>query len=222
MKAYLEKVGFEFVGSQFVDMVPKAPPTTQLAWLKDHKVDLALGCMINPGSQPTIKEAVRLGMGPDLAYKITFGFAYPAHLQVFAPAMGQDGNGVLVAGDFCALDAAVDGIKFANSMQDKYRPNDRVAHVMYLCGIVEGMTQVEALRLASLQVDPAKLTSADVLEKGFQQIKDFSTGGILITNLTYGPGDPEGVDEVRLQQVQNGAIVELGSFPLRHLVPAAK
>ena len=222
MKAYLEKVGFEFVGSQFVDMVPKAPPTTQLAWLKDHKVDLALGCMINPGSQPTIKEAVRLGMGPDLAYKITFGFAYPAHLQVFAPAMGQDGNGVLVAGDFCALDAAVDGIKFANLMQDKYRPNDRVAHVMYLCGIVEGMTQVEALRLASLQVDPAKLTSADVLEKGFQQIKDFSTGGILITNLTYGPGDPEGVDEVRLQQVQNGAIVELGSFPLRHLVPAAK
>jgi branched-chain amino acid transport system substrate-binding protein len=219
MQAYLEGIGFEFVGAQFVDMVPTAPPTTQLAWLKDNGVDLALGCMINPGSQPTIKEAVRLGMGPDLDYKITFGFAYPAHLQVFAPAMGEEGNGVVVAGDFCALDADVDGIAFANEMQDTYRPNDRVTHVMYLCGIVEAMTQVEALRLASLEVDPAELTSVDVLEKGFQQIKDFSTGGILISNLTYGPGDPEGVDEVRLQQVQNGTIVEIGSYPLRHIIP---
>ena len=222
LQAYLESIGYNFVGEQLVDMVPTAPPTTQLAWLKDNKVDLALGIMINPGSQPTIKEATRLGMGPDLAYKITFGFAYPAHLQVFVPAMGAEGNGVVVAGDFCALDADVDGIAFANVMQDTYRPNDKVSHVMYLCGIIEAMTQVEALRLASLEVNPADLTSQDVLEKGFQQIKDFSTGGILITNLTYGPGDPEGVDEVRLQQVQNGAIVEIGSYPLRHLIPAAQ
>ncbi len=219
MQAYLEKLGYEFVGAQYVPMVPTAPPTTQLAWLKENKVDLALGLMINPGSQPTIKEAVRLGMGPDQAYKITFGFGYPAHLQVFAPAMGEQGNGVVVAGDFAAWESNAEGVAFANEMQAKYRPNDKVTHVMYLCGIVEAMTQVEALRLASTQVDPAKLTSADVLEKGFQQIKDLSTGGILVTNLTYGPGDPEGVDEVRLQQVQGGKIVELGSYPLRGIVP---
>jgi ABC-type branched-subunit amino acid transport system substrate-binding protein len=220
MKAYLEEAGYEFVGAQFVPMVPTAPPTTQLAWLKDNNVDLALGVMINPGSQPTIKEAVRLGMGPDLDYKITFGFGYPAHLQVFVPAMGEQGDGVVVAGDFAAMDAPIDGIAFANEMQEKYRPSDKVSHVMYLCGIVEAMTQVEALRLASEQVDPAQLTSADVLEKGFQQIKDFSTGDILITNLTYGPDDPEGVDEVRLQQAQGGKVVELGSYPLRGIIPA--
>src|SRR5450759_323696 len=61
MKAYLVQLGYEFVGAQFVPMVPTAPPTTQLARLKDNKVDLALGVMINPGTQPTIKEAVRLG-----------------------------------------------------------------------------------------------------------------------------------------------------------------
>ena len=222
LQAYLESIGYNFVGEQLVEMVPTAPPTTQLAWLKDNKVDLALGIMINPGSQPTIKEATRLGMGPDLEYKITFGFAYPAHLQVFVPAMGAEGNGVVVAGDFCALDADNDGIAFANTMQDTYRPNKKVSHVMYLCGIIEAMTQVEALRLASLEVNPADLTSQDVLEKGFHQIKDFSTGGILITSLTYGPGDPEGVDEVRLQQAQDGKIVEIGSYPLRHLLPAAQ
>jgi ABC-type branched-subunit amino acid transport system substrate-binding protein len=67
MQAYLEKLGFEFMGAQFVPMVPSSPPTTQLAWLKEKGVDLALGVMINAGTQPTIKEAVRLGMGTDQA-----------------------------------------------------------------------------------------------------------------------------------------------------------
>ena len=105
MKAYLEKIGYEFAGAQFVPMVPTAPPTTQLAWLKDNKVDLTLGVMINAGTQPTIGEAVRLGMGPGLEYNITFAFGNPAHLQIFLPDMGATGNGVVVAGDFCALDA---------------------------------------------------------------------------------------------------------------------
>jgi branched-chain amino acid transport system substrate-binding protein len=219
MQAYLEELGYEFAGAQFVPMVPTAPPTTQLAWLKDNGVDLALGAVINPTSQPTIKEAVRLGMGPDLEYKITFGFGNPAHLQVFVPAMGETGNGVVVAGDVCAQDADVDGVKFANLLQDTYRPNDKVTHVMYLDGIIEAMTQVEALRLASMAVSPSELTSQDVLEQGFWQIKDFSTGGLTVTNLFYGEDDPEGLDEVRLQQAQAGKIVELGSKPVRNIIP---
>jgi hypothetical protein len=214
LQDYLTNLGFEFVGSQFVPMVPSSPPTTQLAWLKDNKVDLALGVMINSGTQPTIKEAVRLGMGPDLAYKITFGFGNPAHLQIFVPAMGTTGNGVVVAGDFCAQDANVDGIKFANDLQTKYRPDKKVTNVMYLDGVIEAMTQVEAIRLACTQVSPDKVTAADVLQKGFLQIKDFSTGGITITPLTYGVGLREGITKIRLQQVQNGAIAEIGSFPL--------
>jgi hypothetical protein len=222
MQAYLEKLGFEFMGAQFVPMVPSSPPTTQLAWLKEKGVDLALGVMINAGTQPTIKEAVRLGMGTEQAYKITFGFGNPAHLQIFVPSMGETGNGVVVAGDFCAQDADNDGIKFANMLQDTYRSNAKIKNVMYLDGIIECMTQVEALRLASMAVDPSKLTSQDVLEKGFWQIKDLSTGGITVTNLTYGEGDNQGVDEVRIQQVQNGKIAEMGSFPLRNILPEAK
>src|SRR5210317_290809 len=34
MKAYLEKIGYEFVGIQYVPLVPTSPPTTQLTWLK--------------------------------------------------------------------------------------------------------------------------------------------------------------------------------------------
>jgi hypothetical protein len=222
MQAYLEKMGFEFVGAQFVPMVPTSPPTTQLAWLKDNKVDLALGVMINSGTQPTIKEATRMGMGPDLAYKITFGFAQPAHLQIFVPAMGESGNGVVVAGDFCAQDAQNDGVAFANLLQDTYRPNDKNGNVMYYSGIVEAMTQVEALRLAAAAGDPSTMTSADVVNNGFLQIKNLSTGDLTISPLTYGQGDVQGLDSIRLQQVQGGKIVEIGSKPMANIIPAPK
>jgi hypothetical protein len=220
MTAYLEGLGYEIVGSQYVPMVPTAPPTTQLMWLKENKVDLTFGCMINPGSQPTIKEAVRLDMGPHLGYKITFAFALPSHLQVFVPAMGELGNGVIVAGGYpsnwpttSADDSA--GIKFCHELQDKYRPDKPVTHVMYMHGVVEAMIQVEALRLAMPEVPVEELEPVDVLEQGFYQIKDFSTGGITSTPLTYGPGDIEGIDAIGVDQVQGGKIVRLGVWPCR-------
>src|SRR4030042_5851291 len=37
MEEYLKKAGYEFVGSQYVPLVPTAPPTTQLMWLKEKK-----------------------------------------------------------------------------------------------------------------------------------------------------------------------------------------
>ncbi len=224
MKTALEEMGFEFVGAQFVPLVASAAPTTQLAWLKDNRVDLALGLMVNPGSQPSIKEAVRLGMGVGQPYEITFAFGEPSHLQIMVPDLGATANGVVVAGDMCTFDADNEGAKFAEMLKDKYRAADKDKYnVMYLDGIVEAMTQVEALRLASQQVAPEDLTSEDVLEKGFRQIKGLDTGGITSTKLTYGEGDVYGVDAVRLQQAQDGKIVEIGSVPIKKsIVPAAK
>jgi ABC-type branched-subunit amino acid transport system substrate-binding protein len=222
LKAYLQKIGFEVVGSQYVPMVPTAPPTTQLMWLKQNKIDLTFGCMINPGAQPTIKEAVRLGMGPDKAYRITFGFALPAHLQVFVPAMGELGNGVVVVGGYPSQwpDVSkedVPGIKFCAELMKKYRPGKTVAHVMYPHGVVEAMIQVEALRLAMLKTPLEKLKPIDVLENGFYKIKNLSTGGITSTPLTFGPNKVEGIDAIRVQQVQKGKIVELGTYPTPHV-----
>jgi branched-chain amino acid transport system substrate-binding protein len=216
-EAYLTEMGYEFVGGQFVPLVPTAPPTTQLLWLKENNVDLALGVMINPGSQPTIKEAVRLGMGPHLDYKITFACATPSHLQVFLPAMGELGEGFVVGGGYPSWDDPAPGMVFADELQDMYRPDDKVTHIMYPHGVVEAMVQVEALRLAMQEVPGDELTSVDVLEYGFYRIKDFDTGGITSTPLTYGPGDIEGMDAVRVQQIQEGKIVEVGTWPLRHI-----
>ena len=215
---YVKKAGCEFAGSQYVPMVPKSPPTTQLMWLKKNKVDLAFGCMINPGSQPTVKEMVRLGMGPHLDYKITFGCATPSHLPVFATAMGELGDGFVVAGGFPTMaDLSTPGIKFCNEMQDKYRPGKRVTHIMYVAGIIEAMTQVEALRLTLEKVPFDKLTPRAVLENGFYKIKNLDTGDMSSTPLTYGPGDIEGVDAVRIDQLEKGKVVKKGVYPCHHL-----
>jgi len=218
MKAYLEKIGYEFVGTQYVPLVPTSPPTTQLTWLKKKGVDLALGVMINPGAQPTVKEMVRLGMGPYQSYKMTFGTAPPGHAAVFAAAMGELGDGYVCAGSFRPMDdLSTPGIKFCSDLQDKYRPGNRITHIMYEAGILEGMIQVDALRLAMEKTPFEKLTRRDVLEDGFYRIKNLDTGDISSTPLTYGKGDIEGVDKIRIDQVQKGKSVEVGIFPAHHI-----
>ena len=218
LEAYLKKRGYEFVGSQFVPLVPTSPPTTQLLWLKKNNVGLALGVMINPGSQPTVKEMVRLGMGPYHPYKMVFGVPAPGHTAVFTQAMGKLGDGYVCAGSFPPLDdLSTPGVKFCNDLQEKYRPNKPVTHIMYEAGIIECMIQVEALRLALKKVPFDKLTPRDVLEHGFYKIKKLGTGDLTSTPLTYGKGDIEGVDEVRVDQVQDGKVVKLGTWPCRHL-----
>jgi ABC-type branched-subunit amino acid transport system substrate-binding protein len=217
-RAYLEESGYDYVGEQYVPLVPTSPPTTQLLWLKQNKVDLALGVMINPGAQPTVKEMVRLDMGPDLGYKIAFGTASPGHAVVFAEALGEVGNGYLCAGSYPPLyDLSVPGISYCNDLQDSYRPDNRVTHIMYPHGVVEAMIQVEALRLAMQEVPIDELTPVDVLEFGFYMIKNLETGGITSTPLTFGPGDVIGMDEVLVQQVQGGKAVALGTWPLHNI-----
>lgn len=217
MEAYLKGLGYEFLGSQYVPLVPTAPPTTQLMWLKQNRVDLALGVMINPGSQPTVKEMVRLGMGPHLAYKIVLGVATPGHIAVFAPAMGELGDGYVCAGSFPNWDDPAPGVKFQIANQKKYHPQKFVSHIQYMGGTLEAMIQTEALRLAMQKVPFEKLKPADVLNHGFYQIKNLDTGDISSTPISYGPGKIEGVDAVRVDQLRKGKVVKVGVWPTRHL-----
>ncbi|MEW6669574.1 MAG: ABC transporter substrate-binding protein [Thermodesulfobacteriota bacterium] len=222
MKAYLEKIGYEFVGTQYVPLVPTSPPTTQLTWLKEKGVDLALGVMINAGAQPTVKEMVRLGMGPFRAHKMTFGTATPGHCAIFAPAMGELGDGYVCAGSFPNWDDPAPGVKFMIETQKKYHPDKLNYNIMYHGGMLEGMIQVEALRLALQAVPFEKLTRKDVLEKGFFKIKSLPTGDISSTPITYGEGDIEGVDQVRIDQVQKGKVVKVGLTPIRNIYTKKK
>jgi hypothetical protein len=217
MDAYLKKIGYEFVGIQYVPLIPATPPTTQLMWLKQNNVDLALGIMINPGAQPTVKEAVRLSMGPHLGYKIVFGFGGACPAAMFERDMGKLGDGVLISGSQPTWGRDLPGIKFSAELQKKYHPKKWVSDGSYFSGMAMVMAQVEALRLALRDTPPQKLTPRVVLEQGFHKIKNLDTGGMTSTPLTYGPGKIEGVDAGGVDQMQEGKAIRLGNWPCRHL-----
>jgi hypothetical protein len=154
-------------------------------------------------------------MGPDLEYKIVFGSPNTTQMGVFAPAMGELGNGFVTGGSFPPFDeVTTPGVRYCNELQDKY---GRATNTSFIGGLIEAMTQVEALRLALKEVPFDKLTPADVLEKGFYKIKNLETGGLSSTPLNYAPGKIEGVDGARLDQLQKGKIVKLGVWPCRHI-----
>ena len=217
MEAYLKNAGFEFVGTQYVPLVPTSPPTTQLMWLKQNKVDLALGIMINPGAQPTVKEMIRLDMGPNKPYKMTFACGTPAHIVPFADAMGELGDGFVVAGDYPPWEDAAPGVRGMVEIQKKYHPDKFVRHTQYMGGMIEAMTQLEALRLALEQTPLEKLKPVDVLNNGLYKIKNLDMGGITGSPITYGPGKVEGVDSVRVDQMVKGKIVNRGNFPCHNV-----
>jgi hypothetical protein len=129
--------------------------------------------------------------------------------------MGQTGNGVLVGGGYAPWEDTGDGIKFAKDLITKYEGGTMPAP-LYMGGLIEGMTQLEAIRLASLQKAVDQLVPADVLKNGFYQIKDLNVGG-LTPNLTYGPSYTQGVGQVVVEQDQNGKVVVLGLYPLHNL-----
>jgi hypothetical protein len=49
------------------------------------------------------------------------------------------------------------------------------------------------------------------------QIKNLETGGITSSPLTYAPGKIEGVDKVRIDQVQKGKVAKQGVYPLHNI-----
>jgi len=217
MSAYLKETGYEIVGTQYVPLTPVSPPTTELMWLKQNKVDLALGVMVIQGTQSTVKEMVRLDMGPNRGFKMVFATAHPTHIVQFAEGMGELGDGFVNAGGPPPWDGAEPGAKFAVELQKRYHPAKWVNATQYMGGVIEVMTQIEALRLAMLQTSLEKLKPIDVLNNGFFKIKNLDTGGMSATPLTYTRGKIEGVDSVRVDQQQKDKVVKLGFWSCRHL-----
>jgi hypothetical protein len=157
-------------------------------------------------------------MGPDREYKITFAIPNTTQMADFALGMGELGTGYVSAGSFPPYsETTTPGVAWCNDLQKKYRPGKPVASNVYMGGLIEALTQVEALRLALKAAPLERLKPVDVLKNGFYKIKNLDTGGLSSTHLTYGPGKIEGVDAVRVDQLQKGKIVKLGVWPCHHI-----
>ena len=227
MTAYLESIGYEVVlGCPKVPMVPSVPADTtpMLLWCKDNDIDLTLGAMLVVGASRTLTQADILGIGWNLAHDMTIGLCSPAHLTIYLRDTGAPGtvvgDGLVIAGSYPPWSDIGDGVEFCKTLMDTYGEGfSSSEHIMYQHGVVEAMIQVEAMRLAleNTGKQPADLTTKDVLNDGFFQITDLDTKGIIPTTISYGPGDVEGAETVRLDQGQSGYDVYLGAWSHRHV-----
>lgn len=227
MNDYLESIGYEVVlGCPAVPVVPPlaSDAAPMLSWCQDNDIDLTLGAMIVPGAVKTLTQAETMGIGWNLDYEMTIGLCSPAHLTIFLRDTGAPGtvvgNGLVIAGSYPPWNDTGDGVEFSKTLVNTYGEGfEDTLHIMYQHGVVEAMIQVEAIRLALINTGKTadELTSADILNDGFFQISGLDTGGIIPTDISYGPGDVEGAEEVRLDRNEDGVDVHLGSWPLRHV-----
>lgn len=228
MNNYLTSKGYQVVlGCPLVDTVPANPAATatSLTWCKSNNISLTLGAMLVAGAVPTMTEADSLGIGWNKAYNMTIGLCSPAHLVIYLRDTGAPGtvvgNGLVIAGSYPPWSDTGNGVTFCKTLMNSYMTGgfSSSEHIMYQHGVVEAMIQVEAIRLALINTgkNPDDLTSADILNNGFFKISGLDTGGIIPTTITYGTGDVEGAEAVRLDQGQGGYDVYLGAYPLRHV-----
>jgi len=216
--AYIESRGLEVVGSQYIPLPCPAPPTTQLAWLKENKVDCTFGNMVTPGSEPVLKEAMRLDMGPDKSYKITFGITMPGSIPRIIRDIGEAAEGLVQTGGWPDWTEDLPCVKFGKELQKKYHPDVFEDDLEYFAGMGEAMVAVEAIRLALEEVPFEELKPVDILE-AFYKIKDFDTKGITNSPITYSRDWVVGTYMVRISQVQNGKQVKIGEYPARRIIP---
>jgi len=227
MDDYLESIGYEVVtGCPAVPTVPGLASDTapMLSWCQSNGIDLTLGAMLVVGAVKTMTQAEIMGIGWSLDYEMTVGLCSPAHLTIFLRDTGAPdtvvGNGLVIAGSYPPWSDTDDGVEFCKTLVDTYGEGfEDTLHIMYQHGVVEAMIQVEAIRLALINTGKSadKLTSADILNDGFLEISDLDTGGIIPTDITYGIGDVEGAESVRLDRNEDGVDVHLGDYPLRHV-----
>ena len=217
---YIKSKGIEIVGSQYVSTPQLSPPTTQLMWLKDNKIDLTFGATVTSGMAPTVKEALRLGMGRYESYKIIFGCSNLSNPAPMIEALGEKANGVIVTGAFPSFDDETPGMKLVRDLLKKYRPDKKPSvdiYGQYVAGVVHGMMIVESTRLALEKVPYEKLTPGDIIKYGFYQMKSFDIGGLTSTPLTFGPGKHYGEETCPVYELLHGNQVLVGKYPLRRL-----
>jgi len=225
MDDYLESIGYEVVlGCPAVPTVPGLASDTapMLSWCQSNDIDLTLGVMLVVGAVKTMTQAETMGIGWNLDYEMTVGLGSPAHLVIYLRDSGGNvGNGLVIAGSYPPWSDTGDGVEFCKTLMNTYMTGgfEDTEHIMYQHGVVEAMIHVEAIRLALINTGKSadELTSADILNDGFLKISGLDTRGIIPTDISYGIGDVEGAESVRLDRNEGGVDVHLGSWPLRHV-----
>jgi branched-chain amino acid transport system substrate-binding protein len=170
-----------------------------------YRADFVIGHLFGRSPSVSIKELKRVGYPLRKVVSFVWGSAE-------ADIMAAGGYGV--AEGYYTMQFAGVGSDFPviKEIRDLYKkegkepPKEIESTVYYNRGVLIAALHVEAIRNALKAKPDGKITGDDV-KKGFEQIKNFSLGG-LVPPLEITPQDHEGGGWVQIWQVKGGKLVK--------------
>ena len=171
-----------------------------------YRADFVIAHLFGRSPSVSIKELRRVGYPLNKVVSFVWGSA-EADIQAAGGFAAADGYYTMqfagVGSDFPVLKE----IRAMYQKAGKEPPSAMASTVYYNRGVLQAALAVEAIRNALKTKSSAAITGDDV-KKGFEQIKDFTLGG-LVPPLAITPENHEGGGWVQVWQVKDGKLVRV-------------
>jgi len=169
-----------------------------------YHADFVIAHLFGRSPSVSIKELRRVGYPLNKVVSFVWGSA-EADIQAAGGFAAADGYYTMqfagVGSDFPVLKE----IRAMYQKAGKEPPAAMASSVYYNRGVLQAALAVEAIRNA-LKTKPSSAVTGDDVKKGFEQIKDFTLGG-LVPPLAITPENHEGGGWVQVWQVKDGKLV---------------
>jgi branched-chain amino acid transport system substrate-binding protein len=204
---YLKAKGIEIVAEEPVKMIA-TDATSQLMRVQKANPDYMLCNFIGATQGVVLKDRLKLGI------KIPVGTCHGSWAEDIVRIAGAEASEGIVTPRVYGLQTDDTwGVKLGNELIQKYLSEWSGKPAGIYNGIATGMVLAEAIKLAVAKVEFDKLTGAAIKQYGFDQIRNFDTGG-LTAKITYTPADHRGGTSARLIRIERGKPVVIRDWTL--------
>ncbi len=197
---YLKAKGIEIVAEEPVKMIA-TDATSQLMRVQKANPDYIFCNFIGATQGVVLKDRLKLGI------KIPVGTCHGSWAEDIVRIAGAEASEGIVTPRVYGLQTDKTwGVKMGNELIQQYLSEWSGKPAGVYNGIATGMVLAETIKLAVAKVGFDKLTGAAIKEHGFDQIKNFDTGG-LTAKITYTPADHRGGTSARFIRIEGGKAV---------------
>jgi branched-chain amino acid transport system substrate-binding protein len=194
---YLKGKGIEIVAEEPVKMIA-TDATSQLMRVQKANPNYILCNFIGATQGVVLKDRLKLGI------KIPVGTCHGSWAEDVVRIAGAEAcEGIVTPRVYGLQTDNTWGVKLGNELIQQYLSEWAGKPAGVYNGIATGMVLAEAIKLAMAKVGFDKLTGAVIKEHGFDQIRNFDTGG-LTAKIIYTPTDHRGGTSARLIRIEGG------------------
>ena len=194
---YMKAKGIE-IAEEGVLKMGSTDATSQLLRIQKADPDYIFCQLIGATQSVVLRDRQKLGI------KIPVATAHGAWAEDLVKMAGADAcEGVITARSWGLATDNIWGVKYGNQLIESQLTEWSGKPAGVYLGIATGMVIVEAVRLAVEKVGFDKLKGDAIKEFGFDQIRNFDTGG-LTSKITYTPTDHRGGISERILKIVGG------------------